>query len=439
MSSDFATQVVRTLVDAGFIAYWAGGCVRDLLRGEIPHDYDVATNATPEQVRNLFGAKRTLAVGESFGVVVVLGAKGSGESIEVATFRKEGEYLDGRHPSTVEFCTAEGDASRRDFTINGMFFDPMTRQVHDFVGGQEDLKRRIVRAIGEPLDRMTEDKLRMLRAVRFAAKFEFSLDPQTASAVVSMADQIRMVSAERISQEFRKMLVDRSRATAMELCQQLGLLRVVLPEVEQKSCPSPARWSQILQHLDQLKTVSFEAAMAALLRDVPAPLDHSTRDAVTSGTVRRVCRRFKLSNDETNRIAWLSENKAAFSGLDSAPPHRVKRLVVEPGFPELLQLERTLAQLKNEDLTTFAWLDAYLKSTPPNEIHPVPLLTGNDLLELGYRSGPQFKEWLFRVRNAQLDQQILTKDQAIALVRDLAANPESTTDSQTGPDRGDQV
>ncbi|MFM8286942.1 MAG: CCA tRNA nucleotidyltransferase, partial [Planctomycetaceae bacterium] len=227
---EFAVSVVRRLQRAGYTAYWAGGCVRDLLRGEDPSDFDVATSATPEQVRSLFGQRHTLAVGASFGVILVRGET-SDSDVEVATFRTDGLYIDGRRPESVQFATPEQDAQRRDFTINGLFYDPLESRLYDYVGGQADLDRRLLRAIGDPVARFTEDKLRMLRAVRLSARFEFELEEQTALAVRQMASQVVVVSAERIAQELRKILLHRTRRIAIDRADWLGLLHQVLPEL----------------------------------------------------------------------------------------------------------------------------------------------------------------------------------------------------------------
>lgn len=421
MSVEFATQVVQQLVRGGYTAYWAGGCVRDLLRGAAPQDYDVATSATPEQVRTLFGERRSLAVGESFGVVIVLGRKGAGESVEVATFRREGEYVDGRRPSSVQFCSAEEDAGRRDFTINGMFFDPLTQTVHDYVGGQADLNRKLVRAIGDPRARMMEDKLRMLRAVRFAAALDFELDETTARAISSMAEEIQVISAERIAQELRKMLAGRQRARAMQLCIDLGLMRAVLPEVQQCTLKiSPARWQQRRELLEELGEASFESGFAALLRDVPAPATRVLPGEETSGTVHRICRRLRLSNAETERICQLSEHRGQLHRLPGCSLAEIKRLAVQPFFNDLLQLERTAANVAGESLAPFEWIDRFLQNTSARELDPPALVTGTDLLSLGMKSSPQFKHWLTAIRNAQLNNDISTKEQALALARQLA-------------------
>ncbi|HVU86551.1 MAG TPA: CCA tRNA nucleotidyltransferase, partial [Pirellulales bacterium] len=266
---ELALRVLRRLREAGYQALWAGGCVRDQLLGRTPKDYDVATNATPEQIRALFGRRHTLAIGAAFGVVAVLGPKHVG-MVEVTTFRRDAQYSDGRHPDAVIFTTAEEDAQRRDFTINGLFYDPVEDRVIDYVGGQADLERRVVRAIGDPRARFTEDKLRMVRAVRFAAGFDFAVDPPTRAAIDEMADTISVVSPERVAQEMRKMLVDPSRAGAVELLRNTRLLSVLLPEVDAWA-ESSARttggvaWDRLKSVLAALAEPSFPAALAALL------------------------------------------------------------------------------------------------------------------------------------------------------------------------------
>src|SRR5688572_8510214 len=235
----FAVEVVGRLRACGFEALWAGGCVRDQLLGLVPKDYDVATSARPEQIREVFGHRRTLPIGAAFGVISVVGPRGAGH-IEVATFRRDAEYLDGRHPSGVTFTNAEEDARRRDFTINGIFYDPLVEKVIDYVGGQQDLENRLVRAIGDPRQRLAEDKLRMLRAIRFAATFEFALDGETLTAIMQQADELTVVSVERIAAELRRMLVHPQRRRAMELLRQSRLLDVVFPEVASAAQKPPA-------------------------------------------------------------------------------------------------------------------------------------------------------------------------------------------------------
>jgi len=258
----FAVDVTRQLRDAGYEAYWAGGCVRDQLLGHTPVDYDVATSARPEQIRDLFGKGRTLPIGAAFGVITVLGPKPAGQ-IEVATFRQDADYSDGRRPDEVHFSTAEEDALRRDFTINGMFYDPVEEKTIDYVGGQEDLRRGVVRAIGNAAERIEEDKLRMLRAVRFAATFDFKLDETTTEAVRQHAGQLTVVSAERIGAEMRRMLLHHRRAIAIEKLRTTGLLEIVLPEHFEGL--TGAAWDETLALLAALEEPSYPLAIVALL------------------------------------------------------------------------------------------------------------------------------------------------------------------------------
>ncbi len=414
----FSIEVVQKLTAAGYLAYWAGGCVRDLLRGKEPNDFDVATNATPQQVRQVFGDRKTLAVGESFGVIIVLGPQSAGQ-VEVATFRSEGEYSDGRRPDSVEFCTPEQDALRRDFTINGMFYEPLTSTIHDFVGGKQDLEKRIVRAIANPHDRMREDKLRMLRAVRFASVLDFNLDHTTAEAVRLMSQQITVVSAERISQELRKMLSDVHRARAVELAQQLELLPVILPEVIEHTFANKVLWTNTLETLKRLDVATFEIGMACLLRDVPVLNARRLKHIPESGTQRAVCRRLKLSNEETEEICWLVEHRNVFITLEHLPLCELKKLVVQPYFKSLEHLERTVAEVEGSSLSPFQYVEKFLESTPLEVIAPPDLLTGKDLIQAGYNPGPQFKEWLEKVRDAQLNEAIHSKEEAMLMVQEF--------------------
>ncbi len=414
MSQQLATAIVQQLTQAGFIAYWAGGCVRDLLRGVVANDYDVATNATPEQVRQVFGRHRTLAVGESFGVIIVLGKKGSDDKVEVATFREESDYTDGRHPGRVSFCTPEEDAKRRDFTINGMFYDPLTSTVHDFVRGQVDLEKGIVRAIGNPQHRMNEDKLRMLRAVRFASTLNFDLDSRTADAIQGMASEVTVVSAERIAQELRKMLADANRARALQMCVDLRLMTHILPEMGAFT----ARQKQILQ---LLTTDRFETVLAALMRFTPVS-PPARNNGVEPGSVNGACARLKLSNAETEHVLWLRTHIGRLEQLQDEPLSEFKRLAVHPLWSELVILEQCISIVEEKNRLLFDWIEHQLAVIPPEEMNPPPLLTGGDLLQLGYKAGPNFKRWLIAVRDAQLNCEIHTQAEAIELVGKLASD-----------------
>ena len=419
---EFAVRVVRQLVEAGFIALWAGGCVRDLLMGRHPDDYDVATTATPDQVRDLFGRRRTLAVGESFGVVIVLGPQPAGQ-VEVATFRTEGPYADGRRPDHVAFATPEEDACRRDFTINGMFYDPLSERVLDYVHGEHDLRAGILRAIGDPHARMTEDKLRLLRAVRFAATLDFELDPHTAEAIQAMAAQILVVSWERIAAELQKMLRHAHRRRAMRLAQQLGLLVHILPELAAELTADDGReWTHTLNILDRLATARFEPAAAVLLRAVPLAI-HRRREVVETGTVGAACRRLRLSNQQQEEIAWLVEHRAALRGATAFRPARLKRLLAHSLASELIAIAKATAAAENASSTDVDFADNYLRTTPREVLDPPPLITGADLLQCGFRPGPDFKLWLDGIREAQLNGEVADRAGALALVRELADRP----------------
>jgi poly(A) polymerase len=407
---EFATEVVRKLRDAGHVALWAGGCVRDLLLGKSPEDYDVATDAKPDQVRQLFGHRRTRAVGASFGVILVHGPNRQAGDVEVATFRTEGPYRDGRRPESVSFCTPEEDAQRRDFTINGMFYDPLTQQVLDFVDGRRDLEAKVVRAIGDPRARFTEDKLRMLRAVRFTATLGFELDPATADAIRDLAPEMLVVSQERIAQELKRMLVHRSRRRGVELIREVGLLDVILPEAS--AVAASDHWPTTLAMLDLLRDPSFELSAAALLYAVSPEKPN---------VVRGVCRRLKLSNDETDHITRLVSERIMLHDAAKLPQCRLKRFwtSAHPRERDFIEINRAEATATGGSLAAVEFCERFLNETPIEQINPPPLVTGDDLIRRGFRPGPQFKDLLDQVRDAQLDDTISTADQAWALIEQL--------------------
>ncbi len=399
----FAVEVVRRLRDAGFEAYWAGGCVRDRLLGQTPKDYDVATDATPPEIRELFGKRRTLAIGAAFGVITVLGPKDAGQ-IEVATFRRDADYSDGRHPDSVSFSSAREDASRRDFTINGLFYDPIEEQVIDYVGGREDLRRRVLRAIGDAHERFGEDKLRMLRAVRFSARFRFPLEAETLAAIREMADQITVVSPERIAMEMRQILVAPTRSTAVRLLLDTGLAPAILPEIVPANKPGRRRLEHTLTVLDRLEAPGFPLALAALLYPVV--------DAARAGQLGK---RWRLSNQETDRVGWLVGHHAALEHARSTSWSSVQRILIAEGIEDLLALAEAVALAGSGDTSQIAWCRAKL-AEPEEVLNPAPLLTGDDLIRHGVRPGPNYRVLLNRVRDAQLDGEIQTGDDALALV-----------------------
>jgi len=403
---DFATAVVRRLRGAGHETYWAGGCVRDELLGRTPADYDVATAATPDEVRGVFGRSRTLAIGASFGVITVLGPKPAGQ-VEVATFRADAAYTDGRHPAGVTFCSAREDAQRRDFTINGLFLDPLTGDVHDFVEGRRDLADGIVRAIGVPAMRFGEDHLRMLRAVRFTAFFGFVLERDTRAAIETMAPLVAAVSPERIAAELRAMVSRQGRRQAVELLLETGLAAVAIPELAPPTVDGSA-WQRAAAIIHACDEPSLPMALATLAEPTdPAALPRTTA-------------RLRLSNRETREAEWLRDGVAFVEG--GAPPatrpwSALQRWVADDRGPALADLLRARAACGGADPARAAWFSERA-SRPRSEIDPAPLVTGNDLLAAGVPPGQAVGDALARLRILQLDGVIATREQALDAVRD---------------------
>ncbi len=425
---EFATEVVARLQGAGFEALWAGGCVRDLILGQEPADFDVATDARPEEVMAIF--RRNVPVGASFGVVRVLGP--TNMDVEVATFRTDGAYLDGRRPETVEFSDARRDAERRDFTINGMFLDPMGGEVLDFVGGRRDLQARVIRAIGDPSARFAEDKLRLLRAARFAARFGFAIEGQTRRALEAMAGAVRVVASERIAQELRKILVHRSRAEGMTLAMDTGLIDAVLPPVarmrglpqSKPAQPDGDLWDHTRLVLGLLPAKpSPELAFAALLHDVGKPetlaitpdgrATFHHHEQVGRKIADGIARDLKLANVERERIAWLVEYHQYLGEPTVLREAKLKRILAEPGIDDLLALHRADAIATHGRADNVDYCEAYLRDQPTGPISPPPLLTGHDLARHGLKPGPRFKQYLEAVYEAQLERQVQSKKDAL--------------------------
>lgn len=445
---EFATDVVRTLQDAGHQALWAGGCVRDELLGVRPKDYDVATDALPEQVQRLF--RRTVAVGMSFGVVEVIGPRRHGQhlKVQIATFRTDGDYSDGRRPDEVVFTSAREDAQRRDFTINGMFFDPIKGEFLDYVGGREDLQAKVLRAIGDPAVRFREDKLRLLRAVRIATRFDLALDPATEAAVKAMAGQITVVSAERIGEELRQILVHPRRVRALNLLLDTGLAAEVLPEIVamrglpqgRPSAPTGDLWDHVMQVMGLLgPEPSLPLALAALLHDVGKPrtvgraADRYTfyhHEHVGARMADEICERLRLSNAERDRTVWLVEKHQYLADARTMRQSKLKTTLAHAGIRELLALHRAdgIASGRGTDHVEFC--ERLLGEWTHTDLNPPPLLTGTDLLQRGLPQGPLYKRLLNAVREAQLDGTITTPAQAMELVdrmlaEDDAGDPEA--------------
>jgi poly(A) polymerase len=436
---DFAIQVVRQLQDAGHQALWAGGCVRDELLGLTPKDYDIATAATPDQVRKLF--RRTVAVGASFGVVEVLGPRGQGAPlmVQVATFRTDVGYSDGRHPDEVVFASAREDAERRDFTINGMFFDPVGGELLDFVGGRADLERKVLCAIGDPRVRFREDKLRLLRAVRMATRFDLAIDAATEAAVREMAAQITVVSAERIAEELRQMLVHPRRARSLNLLLDLGLIGSVLPEVlpmrglpqGPPDAPTGDLWDHVMKVLELLGPApSFPLALATLLHDVGKPRTVGRtperytfyyHEHVGARLTAEMCERLKLSNADSDRVTWLVEKHQFLCDARHMRTSKLKTTLVHPGIGELLALHRADALASGKSAEHVDYCEYLLREWTAADLNPPPLITGHDLTRLGLEPGPQFKRLLDAVREAQLEGTITAPKQALELVQRLLA------------------
>jgi poly(A) polymerase len=397
-----ALDITRRLSEAGFEALWAGGCVRDQLLKREPKDYDVATNARPEEVQKLFGKQRTLAIGAAFGVI---GVKGRNcPPVEVATFRSDGSYLDGRHPSSVVFTTAEHDAQRRDFTINGMFFDPLVEQVIDYVGGRADLDARTIRAIGDPHARFTEDKLRMLRAVRFAATFNFALHTETQQAIVSMAPEITSISAERINAELTRLLCHPNRKRGLELLYTCGLLAVLFPELAIAANTNSTAWRESLDSLAKLQSDNIATAIAATL--------YSFRNEVTPA---QWARRYRFSNKEIELAEWLVTQLLRIAAAEELPWPALQRILVHEGAGELLALARAVLGADSAGLQRAEQAAAM----PIENLNPPPLVTGDDLIREGFQPGPHFGGLLTSLRDAQLDGEITTQTEAFERARQL--------------------
>ncbi len=400
---DFAVYVTGKLREAGHEAFWAGGCVRDRLLRRTPKDYDVATDAEPEQVQELFGRRKTLALGAAFGVITVLGKKAEGQ-IEVATFRQDTTYSDGRHPDAVIFTSAEEDAKRRDFTINGLFYDPLADRIIDFVGGQDDLKRGVIRAIGKARLRFEEDKLRMLRAVRFAATFGFSIEEATLAAIQQMAGELQVVSAERIAAELRRMLTGDGRRRATELLYESRLLPELLPDDVAIPKSESREWQDKLVELDALEDPEFSLATASLLAGI-CNLSQS----------KAVCNAWKLSNAEESRIVWLVKHRRSLDEADRDDWPKIQRLLIHDGAGDLVNIlaaRRAAGTAAGNGLEfcreRLAW--------PTGKLNPEPLITGDDLIEHGIPPGRRYPKLLEAVRDAQLDGEIASKEEALQLV-----------------------
>jgi len=435
-----AAEIVRILRERGHRAYFAGGCVRDLLLNREPADYDVATDATPRQVMQIF--PQTFAVGEQFGVVLVPEPKpvtdddARRSTVEVATFRSDVGYSDGRHPDEVRFTSdPREDVLRRDFTINGMMLDPATNEILDFVGGRDDLTAGIVRAIGDPNRRFAEDKLRMLRAVRFAARFDYRIDSATMEAIQTLASQIHQVSCERVREELTKMLTEGCAQRAFQLLDATGLLREVLPEIAaMKGVAQPPQYhpeGDVFVHtlllLEKLPAgASKTLAWGALLHDVGKPptfrvapdrIRFDGHVEIGVEMAAEICHRLRFSNDEADQILALVGHHMRFGQVQRMKQSTLKRFLRLPAFDEHLELHRIDCLSSHGQLDSYDYMREQLRSLQLEAIRPTPLITGRDLIEAGYEPGPRFKEVMTAVEDAQLEGRLTSREEAMEFVR----------------------
>ncbi|MBI3405864.1 MAG: CCA tRNA nucleotidyltransferase [Acidobacteria bacterium] len=429
-----ARQICTRLRESGHQAFLVGGCVRDLILKRPPADFDVTTDATPEQVVKLFPG--SLTVGAQFGVVIVVEEE---SQVEVATFRSDVGYSDGRHPDHVVFSkTPKEDVLRRDFTINGLLMNPQAEEVLDFVGGREDLEAGIVRAIGEPGLRFTEDKLRMVRAVRFAARFGYSIEEKTRDAIVRLAKQVHQVSAERLHDELTKILTEGAARRGFELLDETGLLHELLPEIEKiKGVAQPPQfhpegdvWIHTRLMLEGLTAgCAPTLAWGVLLHDVGKPPtftppkgpDDRIRfdDHVSVGEriADDIARRFKFSNEDREQVCALVANHLRFKDVFQMKPSTLKRFVRLPRFEDHLELHRLDCLSSHRLMEAYEFVRKFLAETPPEQVRPARLITGEDLKELGLKPGPRFKELLRAVEDAQLEGQITGREGALEFVK----------------------
>ncbi len=429
--------IIQKLRSAGHEALLAGGCVRDHLLGREPKDYDVATSATPQQVIALFPG--ALTVGAHFGVVIV--RQGS-EQIEVATFRTDGSYKDGRHPESVTFSTAEEDAQRRDFTVNGLFHDPISGDIIDFVGGQSDLEKRLLRAIGDPSKRFDEDKLRLLRAVRFATTLGFEIDPLTWQAVCEHAPAIQSVSAERIRDELIKIFLHPNRVRGFDLLVDSGLMAQVLPEIlVLKGVEQPPQWhpeGDVFIHTRLMisllpEVVSEPLVLSVLLHDIAKPatftVDETGRirfnghDKLGAEMTGEILRRLKFPNDVIEPTQVAVEHHMVFKDVKKMKKSTLKRMMARPTWADELALHRIDCLGSNGLLDNYEFMQAKAEEFSHEPLIPQPLINGRDLMALGWQAGKQLGAVLTEVQNAQLEGIISTKDEALTWLRTNHAQP----------------
>src|SRR6266496_4002763 len=433
-----AREVAARLRESGHIAYFAGGCVRDMVRGLIPKDYDIVTDARPEAVQGIF--QRTVAVGAHFGVIIVLE---NGFQFEVATFRSDDAYIDGRHPSAVCFSSPEEDAKRRDFTINGMFYDPVAEEVIDFVGGRSDVAAKLVRAIGDPAQRFAEDRLRMLRAVRFATVLDYKIDSQTWEALVANAPSINQISAERIRDELVRIFLSPNRVRGWDLLDSSGLMRAILPELEaMKGVLQPEQFhpeGDVFQHTRLMlqflqETVSVPLVCAVLLHDVAKPVtatvDKTGRirfnehDRIGAAMTEAIMRRLRFSGAEIEATVEMVRQHMVFKDVPKMRVAKLKRFMARPTFEDELELHRVDCQGSHRMLDNYEFLLRKREEFSNEPIIPPPLVRGDDLIAIVLEPSPKFTEILEAVETRQLEGSLRSREEALEWVKRESAPTE---------------
>jgi tRNA nucleotidyltransferase/poly(A) polymerase len=426
-----AREIAARLRENDYIAYFAGGCVRDMVRGLTPKDYDIATDARPEAVQKLF--PRTYAVGAHFGVIIVLG---NGFQFEVATFRSDEGYIDGRHPSAVRFSSPEEDAKRRDFTINGMFYDPVAEEVIDFVGGRADIAAKLVRAIGNPAERLAEDRLRMLRAVRFATVLDYKIDNGTWKALVANAPSINQISAERIRDELVRVLTSPNRVRGWDLLDSSGLMRVILPEIDaMKGCLQPEQFhpeGDVFQHTRLMlqflpEKVSVPLVFSVVLHDVAKPrtatvdetgrIRFSGHDRLGAEMTEEIMRRLRFSGAEIEATVEMVRQHMVFKDVPKMRVAKLKRFMARPTFEDELELHRVDCEGSHRMLDNYEFLLRKREEFANEPIIPRPLVRGDDLIALGLKPGPKFGEILEAAETQQLEGKLRTREEALEWVK----------------------
>ena len=427
-----AIDIIGKLQEKGHIAYLAGGCVRDMLRGETPKDYDIATSALPEEITSIF--TKTREVGVHFGVVIVIV---NNQAFDVATFRNDGSYKDGRHPEEVTFSTPQDDTARRDFTVNGIFFDPISEKYIDFVEGKSDIDKKVIRAIGEPNLRFQEDHLRLLRAIRFAARFDYEIEAETWNSIKSNASGISKISKERIRDELTKILLNENRVLGFDLLVESGLMEHIIPQILQlKGCEQPPQFhpeGDVFVHtrlmLSLLKDApSIELVLSVLLHDIGKPATYSFdeeadrirfngHDKLGAEMSEQILRDLKFSNSIIEDVVQMVANHMTFKDVQKMRQSKLKRFMSRSTFNDEIELHRVDCLGSWGGLDNYDFLNKKMVEFANEPIIPQPLLTGKDLIELGWSPGPDLGQTLNSVQDMQLEGKLNSKDEALDWVK----------------------